>query len=227
MSGHASIIKAPAILSDVRELIASPMQERVASTSAIKECVSAVEAFMNELAELGVGYERSGHSPSGPGPENRIALLGQRLKAAESQRKSVKAKIEVAYEVLTSKRLAKGNLAIYQKFSLVADIRNELAHPKASIEMGSDYSISPQKNELRLIRRLRSHGFSKADVTDRNAYNWMEVVSSRRFALWAYQVVIDLMVFIFQLWPFKNAVDGFNELYGLKFRNFDSWAREK
>jgi hypothetical protein len=89
--------------------------------------------------------------------------------------------------------------------------------------LNADHSISANKNEIRLIRRLRSHGFSRSDVTDRNAYNWPEVVSNRYFALWAYQVVLDLLIFIFGLWPLQNAVASFHEMYGLRLRNMESW----
>jgi hypothetical protein len=44
MKAHASLIKAPAILNDIRNLISAKENEWSNSTSAIKESVSAIEA---------------------------------------------------------------------------------------------------------------------------------------------------------------------------------------
>ncbi|MGQ4877221.1 hypothetical protein ACOJCM_01440 [Billgrantia sp. LNSP4103-1] len=221
MKAHASLIKAPAILNDVRELIASQISERTVSISAIKESVSAIEAFMNELGELGYGYESHGHKSTNPTPEGRIVLLGKSLRQAESDRKSIKAKVQIAYQSLTSKKLAKVNSPAYQRFSLVVDIRNELVHPKASVLKFTDEGILLPKNEQKIIVRLKSNGFSPVEE---NYHDWSSIVSNRKFALWAYQAIVDIMIFLFQFWPHKHAVDSYHQMYGLNLREISAWA---
>ena len=208
MKAHLSLVKSASILNDALSLVSTPSEnERAGSVAAIKESVSAIEAFMNELGELGYGYESHGHTI-----QNKIVLLGKNLREAEESRKSVKYKIQIACESLTGKKLSKGNTPTYQKFSLVVDIRNELAHPKASVITLEDNLLLPPKKDQRLIKRLRSYGFV---CSDQMSHDWVSAVNNFKFAQWAHLVVVEMMIYILYLWPHKDAIGGFMELYGL------------
>lgn len=222
LKAHASLIRAPAILHDVRAILSSNLNERTASTSSIKESVSALEAFMNELAELGYGYESHGHKATTNSAEGILVSLGQNLRSAEQEKKDIRQKIQIAHYSLTSRKLAKGNTPVYQKFSLVVNIRNQLAHPKASVLDISNSPLTHPKSDQKMIKRLRSYGF-KAE--DDNQFDWVDIISNRSFALWAYQPSIDIMVFIFSYWPFKYAIDSYHDMYGLHYRSPETWSQ--
>ena len=209
MKGHISLIKAPAILSDALSHIITPHgNERANSIAAVKESVAAIEAFMNELGELGYGYESHGHTE-----KNIIVILGKELKHSEKNRKSIKQKVQVACEILSGKKLIKGNLPIYQKFSLVVDVRNELAHPKASVITVGKGVLIPPKNDQRMIRRLRSYGFK---CSKENEHDWSDAVSNSQFSKWAHLAIIEMMIYVIYLWPHQEAIGGFLEMYELK-----------
>lgn len=208
MYAHTSLIRAPAILFDAFTLFSNSHENiRANSISAIKESVSAIEAFMNELGELGRGYESCGHSE-----ESTMVRLGKGLREAEANRDSIKKKVQIACEILSGTKLLKGNLPIYQKFSLVVDIRNELAHPKASIISLSEGKLLPPKREQKLIRQIKSYGFS---CPQDSAHDWASAISNRSFAEWAHLSVVEMMIYIFSFWPYPNAIDSYMKVYGL------------
>lgn len=209
MKAHASLIKSAAILYDALSYSRnSNGNERANSIATIKESVSAIEAFTNELGELGYGYESNGK------PETDIIVrLGRELRNSEKNRKSIKQKIQVACEVLSGKKLAKGSLPTYQKFSFIVDIRNELAHPKASVITIHNRTLLPPKSEQRMIKRLRSYGFS---CSKENSHDWTDSISNYKFSTWAHLAIVEMMIYVIYLWPHQNAIEGFLELYGLK-----------
>ncbi len=213
MKAHSYLIKAPAHLNSAHALLASNLDERTASISSIKESVSAVEAFLNELGELCYGYESHRHKPNMQSPDNRLINLGRNLRMAESERKNAKHKMQVAYASLTSKKLAKGNTPTYQRFSLVFDVRNEITHPKASILDITSTAVTPPKTEQKLAKRLQAYGFIN---NGNHQYDWTNIVSNHEFAVWAYQSVMDMMIFIFKYWPYPDAIDAYHQLYGLR-----------
>lgn len=204
---HASLIKAPSILSDaLMHLLSEQENQRPSSIAAIKESVTALEAFINEIAELGHGYEVCGHSE-----ENPLVSLSRKLKKAEGDRESIMEKVQIAYETLSGTKGAKGT-AIYQKLSLVVNVRNELTHPKASVINISNEALTPPEKELKLLKQLAQHGFK---CTDRAKHDWTSAVENKRFARWAHLSVVDVMFHILNSWPYKEAIDSFIKLYGL------------
>lgn len=209
MSGHASLIKAPGILQDaLAHLVSTHGSIRACSVATIKESVAAIEAFINELAEIGYGYEVCGHSESSP-----IVLMGRKLKDAEKNRDSIKSKIQIACEALSGKKFLKGNIPTYQKFSIVVDVRNELTHPKASVIKISGEGLAPPQSELKMLRRLRSYGFVCAEQA---RHDWTSAVQNKTFAEWAHLRVVEMMYYVLNLWPYKEAIDGYVRLYGLE-----------
>lgn len=212
MEAHAYLIQTTSILSQVRELVVSDMNERTIAHLTVKEVCSAIESFLNELGQLGLGYEKSGHNENSKSPNGVIVLLGKKLRKAEEDRKSAKEKIQTAYESLTNKKLAKGNTPAYQKFSLLIDVRNGLIHPKASeIKITKD-AMTPPKQDQKMIKRLSSNGFPYAG---QDTYDWTNSLGTKKFAVWAYNVTIDIISFILSFWPAKQAIDGFHQTYGL------------
>lgn len=208
MSGHASLIKAPGILQDaLAHLVSSHGNIRACSVATIKESVAAIEAFTNELAEIGYGYEVCGHSESNP-----IVLMGRKLKDAEKTRTSIKSKIQIACEALSGKKFLKGGIPTYQKFSIVVDVRNELTHPKASVIKISGGGLVPPKGELKILQRLKSYGFTCAEQAK---HDWTSAVQNKNFAEWAHLRVVEMMYYVIYLWPHKEAIDSYIKLYGL------------
>lgn len=208
MYAHTSLIKSPAILYDALTLLSNPHGNvRANSVSAIKESVSAIEAFMNELGEIGRGYESCGQSEG-----NTVVRLGRCLREAEANRNSIKQKVQVACEILSGKKLLKGSLLTYQKFSLVVDVRNELTHPKASVISLSEGKLLPPKHEQRLIKRIESYGFS---CLQGSAHDWTSAINNRSFAEWAHLSVVEMMIYVLSFWPYGDAIDSYMEMYGL------------
>ncbi|WP_133467270.1 hypothetical protein [Herminiimonas fonticola] len=181
--------------------------ERASAVATIKESVTAIEAFLNELAEVGYGYEIHNHSEKNP-----LVLMSRKLKEAEKTRESVKRKIQITCESLSGNKFQKGNFPTYQKLSLIVDVRNELTHPKASVITIGNNSLTPPKNEVKLLKKLRSYGFSSSEHAK---HDWTSAVENRAFAKWAHLNVVEMMVYIFSLWPYPEAIDKYLELYGL------------
>lgn len=208
IGGHASLIKAPSILHDaLTHLISLHENQRPSSIATIKESVTALEAFMNEIAEVGYGYEVCGQ------PENNLlVILSKKLKEAERNRESIKTKVKTACEVLSANKFSKGSVSAYQKLSLVVDVRNELTHPKASVIKISSEALTPPKNELKLLKRLKSYGFMPSEQA---RHNWTSAVENKKFAEWAHLSIVEMMYYILYLWPYKEAIDGYVKLYGL------------
>jgi len=208
IGGHASLIKAPSILRDaLTHLVNTHENQRPSSIATIKESVTALEAFMNEIAEVGYGYEVCGQPINNP-----LIILGRKLKEAESNRESIKIKVQMACEVLSGKKFLKGSISTYQKFSLVVDVRNELTHPKASVIKISSEALTPPKNELRLMKRLKSYGFTPKE---QSKHDWTSAIENKRFAEWAHLSIVEVMYYILYLWPYKEAIDSYIKLYGL------------
>lgn len=204
---HASLIKAPSILNDAfNHLLSEQENPRASSIASIKESVTALEAFINEIAELGYGYEAAGHSD-----KNLLVSLSRKIKKAESSRESIKNKAQIAYETLSGSKGAKGT-PIYQRLSLVVDVRNELTHPKASVINITMEALTPPEKELKLIKQLEQYGFACSDGAK---YAWTSAVENKKFAMWAHQSVVDVMYHILSSWPYKEAIDSFIKLYGL------------
>ncbi len=213
------MFRAPGKLNDVRALISEIENGRSGYIAATKECVSVLEAFWNELIEVGVGYKNHGH-----GSTNRLVTLAGVLKKLEEERKPIEEKAIAAFEALSGQKLFKSQASWYQKIRLLVDVRNELAHPKAaSIELTDDGVILSKKHK-RLINQLRAHGFFNQND---KPYDWEEVVGTREFSVWAYQTVIDVVAMVFGYWPYPEAADSYRELYSVPLREPENWPNKK
>jgi hypothetical protein len=94
MKAHAFMFRAPGKLHDIRVLINEIANARSGYIAATRESVSVLEAFWNELVELGIGYRNHGH-----GNANRLVAFAEVLGGLEKERKSVKEKAVAAYEL--------------------------------------------------------------------------------------------------------------------------------
>jgi hypothetical protein len=207
MNAHTSLIKSPAILYDALSLLSNPYgNERANSVAAIKESVSAIEAFMNELGELGYGYEHCGQPE-----QHAIVRLGRCLRESERNRDSIKKKVQLACEALSGKKFLKGSLS-YQKFSLVVDVRNELTHPKASVIDQLEGTLTPPKPEQCLIKRHKSYGFT---CIQGQAHDWTNAISNKKFSEWAHLSIVETMIYVLKFFPYPEAIDSYMQIYGL------------
>ena len=92
-SAHAYMIKAPALLNDTRRLISRIDDYNRDGLSAISTSISAVEAFLNEIVQIGNGYKAHKH-----GLKNPLVRMAVDLEKAE--RKPILCKFDIAYRAL-------------------------------------------------------------------------------------------------------------------------------
>ncbi len=79
-----------------------------------------LEAFLNELERFA--------DASGVDPKGRLKALGQILGEAEKGKAPLRLKYEIAYFVLALRAIDRGS-ELYQAFSRLAALRNDLVHP--------------------------------------------------------------------------------------------------
>ncbi|KXO09464.1 hypothetical protein AKG98_1053 [Moritella sp. JT01] len=210
---HAYLIKAPAFLNDARTHISTSFNNNRNSMYSITASISAMEAFLNELVQIGDGLRAHGQF-------NSIVNMSICIALAEEKRLSIPKKFICAYEGLVGSQFDKGSCRPYQKFLLAIDIRNQLAHPKASVLDISSSGIHAPKSEQKLIAKLNSNGFK---VDKKLTYDWESVVNTKAFALWVYQSVLDCMNLIFDSWPYKNAIEPYKKLYSTAYYKPEQW----
>ncbi|MHA3025491.1 hypothetical protein [Chromohalobacter israelensis] len=128
MEAHGFTMKSFAFLEDARNQILSIGENGSGAKAAVKSSVSAVEAFLNEFCQFGIGYEKHNHSIQNP-----MLKMAKDLEKAEANRASPKKKVKVAYEALSGGIFKKGSIPEFQRFCVVVDVRNELTHPKALV----------------------------------------------------------------------------------------------
>jgi len=203
-----------AYLEDARNQILSIDDNDSGAKAAVKFSVSAVEAFLNEFCQFGIGYEKHNHAIQNP-----MVKMAKELEEAEGGRASLKKKVQVAYESLSGKTFEKGGIPVFQRFSIVVDVRNELAHPKASVLDLSGGSIEPPKFEKLLISKLKSNGFGKSN----NSYDWVTIIDNKDFAIWAYQACIGVIGLVIEQIPYKEAIESYKNMYSVNMPNPKQW----
>jgi len=218
VEAHGFTMRSFAFLDEARVQILSIDIDGIGAKAAVKSSVSAVEAFLNEFCQIGFGYEKHNHSIRNP-----MVKMAKALQEAEDRRASPKKKIQVAYEALAGKKLKKGNTPNFQRFGIVLDVRNELAHPKASVLNISGNGIEPPKFEKLLIKKLKSNGFGK----NNDSYDWVTFIDNKDFALWAYQACIGVIGLVIDQIPYKEAIDSYKEMYSIDIPKPDQWPNRK
>lgn len=218
MEAHGFTMRSFAFLEDARNQILSIDENGSGAKAAVKSSVSAVETFLNEFCQFGIGYEKQNHSIQNP-----MVKMAKDLEKAEASRASPKKKVQVAYEALSGERFKKGSIPEFQRFSVVVDVRNELTHPKASVLNISVSGIEPQKFEKLLIKKLKSNGFGK----NNNSYDWVTIIDNKDFALWAYQACIGVIGIVIEQIPYKEAIESYKEMYSVNMPNPKQWPNKK
>ncbi|EHH1283317.1 hypothetical protein QUN95_004605 [Vibrio parahaemolyticus] len=211
-SAHGYMIKAPALLNDTRRLISRIDDSNRDALSAISTSISAVEAFLNEMVQIGNGYKAHKH-----GLENPLVRMAVTLEMSE--RKPTLWKFDVAYRSLKGDSFNVKATKPIQQLQIVIDVRNELIHPKASTLTLTPNCMSLPPKEQKLVNKLRSNGFKVSD----DPFDWERVVNTKAFALWAYQSAIDSMAIVFDAWPYSNAIDSFKDMYSVNLRHEEQW----
>ena len=217
MEAHGFTMRSFAFLEEARNQILSIDENGSGAKAAVKSSVSAVEAFLNEFCQFGMGYEKHNHSIKNP-----MVKMAKELEKAENNRASPKKKVQVAYEALSGQRFKKGNVPEFQRFSIVVDVRNELTHPKASVLNISGNGIEPPKFEKLLIKKLKSNGFGKSN----DSYDWVTIIDNKDFALWAYRACIGVIGLVIEQIPYKNAIDSYKEMYSVNIPNPNQWPNK-
>lgn len=218
MEAHGFTMRYFAFLEDARNQILSIGENGSGAKAAVKSSVSAVEAFLNEFCQFGIGYEKHNHSIQNP-----MVKMAKDLEKAEASRAPPKKKVKVAYEALSGESFKKGSTPEFQRFSIVVDVRNELTHPKASVLNISVSGIEPPKFEKLLIKKLKSNGFGK----NNDSYDWVAIIDNKDFALWAYQACIGVIGIVIEQIPYKEAIESYKEMYSVNMPNPKQWPNKK
>lgn len=208
MDAHTFLYRGPAVINDARNLISTIGAHNRNARASIITLVSSVEAFMNDMAQVGFGYAKAGYDKFNP-----IVLMSSVLLDAESNKCQIKEKVERAYKALTNKNLDRGKMP-FQAFSLIVDVRNALTHPKSSILTFGRKGMEPPKEEARLIKKLSSAGFKNS--RNNAHHDWELIIENHKFANFAYDACIGVMLMIVRALPYEGLFDGFKALYGLE-----------
>lgn len=210
---HTFLVNAPTLLNDARSHISSSSEHNRHAMYAVTASISAMEAFLNELAQYGEGYRMHGLT-------DPLVRMSACIILAEENRISIPKKFICAYEALLNNKFDKGSCRPYQKFLLAIEVRNQLAHPKASVlDIGPD-GIHAPKNEQKLVKKLVSNGFK---INKTLTYDWHNIVNSKDFALWVYQGVLDCMNMFFDAWPHENAIAPYKQMYSTTLYSPEQW----
>lgn len=209
---HAYLSNAPALLNDSRRFIDTISANNRNAFYSVTASISALEAFLNELIEIGEGYKSHGLS-------NCLVRMSASIKIAEEQRLSVPIKFLCAYKGLLGTDLHKGSCKPYQRLIVAIFVRNHLIHPKASrLSLNSD-SIELM-NEGKLLKTLASNGFK---IDSKVGYDWHSIVGTKDFAIWVYQSVLDCINLIFDSWPHSHAIETYKEIYSSNLYSPSQW----
>lgn len=200
----------PAILNDARVLILNAGDDNRKFRSAVLLCISAVEAFLNDISQVGAGYIHHGH-----GTDNPMAALSLALQQAEKLRKPTQEKIMLALLALQGKPAEKGSEP-FQSLTTVIQLRNRLAHPKSPTLKITSHGIEPPKADKALIEKLNKRGIT--DTGELKLFDIESLISTYECAAWAYETCTGVMSKIIEAIPYKTAVDSYKELFGLTIK---------
>lgn len=145
-----------------------------------------VEAFLNQLERLA--------DSAGVDPEGRMKSLGQILADAERGRAQLSLKYQLAYFVLSGQSIDRGS-ALYQAFSRLVALRNDLVHPKPIY--GDD---STRLAAHPHVRYFLDRGTIGPDDL-RGHLTWDRAVLRPKVAAWAYGTAMRSIGALIDLMP--------------------------
>jgi hypothetical protein len=139
--------------------------------------VVALEAFLNETTELALDFSKYPQGLALP----VISVFAEFMVEAEKSHASLESKFLLGNWILTGKKLDKGT-QIYQDFSLLLQLRNDLLHFKANDAF--EQSAPPEEIHKKLFNR-----FGNKNILAENAKysdgSWTFLIETRAVAEWA------------------------------------------
>ncbi len=213
-SAHIFNARAMRLLDEARVQILTPENEAMNASAAVRSSVSAVEAFLNEIAQVGRGYEKHGHSSKNP-----LVRASQELIRAEKAKRQLMPKLLTAIEALSGEVLQVGSVRCLQQLRLVIEVRNELVHPKATELELSIKGLEQSKEVTKIIRGLETHGIKPRG----GEQDWSELVMARDFAYWAYLVCLEAIEMVIDRFPYQDTIVSWKQLYCVDRKTLASW----
>ncbi|EGR2558700.1 hypothetical protein DX887_23190 [Vibrio alginolyticus] len=167
------------------------------AVSAIIMSVTAIEAYLNELADV-IGMELGR-------TETDLAILHESLLLAETKRESIEAKARIVCEYSGGKY--DPSRKPVQDFELLIQLRNSLTHYKT-------HNTSNVNQPIKLLRKLRSKGIllgRSQEALSSPAYSWSHEVCTKQAAFWAAETCLAMVTFMSSNLDIriKNIVTGF------------------
>lgn len=216
MSYHAHMFHMPAakLLDEARVHILNPEHESMNSSAAIRASVSSVEAFLGEVAQLGTGYAKHGHSS-----ENPLVNASNALIKAESSKQQIIPKILIVLEALSGEKPIVGSTPTLQRLTIALKVRNEITHPKAIELTLTNRKMQLPKKAQEVIRGLAAYGFKTEDGT----HDWLASVTNRKFSYWTYLTCLETIEMVIDRFPYRNTINLWKELYCVNLKSPDSW----
>jgi len=146
--------------------------------------VVAIEAFLNEAAEMALGFLDMSEPQA-------IELFAECMVDAERSRASLESKLAIANWILAGKRLDRGAQP-HQDFGLMMRLRNDLVHFKANDRF--DQNATSEEFHRSLIQRFGNRNLLAEDM---EAGSWIHAIETKAIADWccktAAKVVVDFV----------------------------------
>jgi hypothetical protein len=147
--------------------------------------VVAVEAFLNEAAEMALDFS---DLPSEP---QVVSAFGECMVDAEKSRASLESKFALANWVLVGKKLDKGAQP-YQDFALIVRLRNDLVHFKGNERF--EQNVTAEEFHKSLIQRFGNKDLLAEDM---EPGSWIHAIETKAIADWscrnAAHVIVDFV----------------------------------
>jgi hypothetical protein len=160
--------------------------------------VVSVEAFLNEAAEMAVGFLDMSEPQA-------VAVFVECMADAERSRASLESKLALANWVLAGKRLDRGAQP-YQDFGLMMRLRNDLVHFKANDWFAQE--TTSEDFHKALIQRFGNRNLLAQDM---EAGSWIHAIETKAIADWCCKTAAGVVVDFVSKIPqggYKTFVEG-------------------
>lgn len=187
--------------------------DQMDALDAIIFSAAALEAFINETAELASEATRSSIFLAPP----EVKTFASLLEEAERSRASIQMKFMLAKIALTGQTYDTGSVP-YQDFALLIDLRNALLHlrPIEKIEHGPQGGLTLKPAPL--LAQLRSKNILADYGSEDVIATWISTISTRAAARWACEVAAAMVQSIVDIVPDSYLKDALAVLYSKTFQ---------
>lgn len=204
------------IAETVRDRVADATEPRKSGTlealTAVLFAIAAMEAFINEAAELASLATSCSSTPLPP----EVASFRDLVRLAEEERSSLRTKYLLAHVALTGHPFNDGRPP-FQDFGLLVSLRNEIAHYKPRERFSEDARGGLRVEPPRILAQLRARHIT-AQLEPGVQTTWLNVVATPAVAHWACSVARGVVTAIMNAVPSGDFRDRMEFFYCLPFR---------